>query len=179
MTTLMMKNTLLALAATASLAFAAPVFAAGGGSDGGGDANQCPAGQVYDEATKSCVKKSSQLNDNQIYLFARQYAYAGKYDEALDMLKRAGNQNDPRILNYYGYTNRKLGNVDVAMTYYKKAIALDGNYLLARSYMGQGLVLQGDIEGARVQLVEIRDRGGKDTYAYKALYEALKSGSTY
>jgi Flp pilus assembly protein TadD len=178
MTTLMMKQTLMALAATASLAIAAPAFAAGGGSDGG-DANQCPAGQVYDEATKSCVKKSSQLNDNQIYLFARQYAYAGKYDEALDMLKRAKNQDDPRILNYYGYTNRKLGNVDVAMTYYRKAIAADGNYLLARSYMGQGLVLQGDIEGARMQLVEIRDRGGKDTYAYKALYEALKSGSTY
>jgi len=112
-------------------------------------------------------------------VLARQYAYAGKYDEALDMLKRAKNQNDPRILNYYGYTNRKLGNVDVAMGYYKRAIAADGNYLLARSYMGQGLVQQGDLEGARMQLVEIRDRGGKDTYAYKALYEALKTGSTY
>ena len=179
MTTLMMKNTLLALAATASLAFAAPVFAAGGGSDGGGDANKCPAGQVYDEAAKKCVKKSSQLNDNQIYLFARQYAYAGKYDEALDMLKRAKNQNDPRILNYYGYTNRKLGNVDVAMTYYKKAIALDGNYLLARSYMGQGLVIQGDIEGARVQLVEIRDRGGENTWAYRALLQSLNGHRTY
>jgi Flp pilus assembly protein TadD len=178
MTTLITKHTLMALATVTTLAFTAPVFAAGG-SDGGDDANKCPAGQVYDETTKSCVKKSSQLNDNQIYLFARQYAYAGQYDEALDMLKRAKNQNDPRILNYYGYTHRKLGNVDVAMTFYRKAIALDGNYLLARSYMGQGLVVQGDIEGARMQLVEIRDRGGKDTYAYKALYEALKSGTTY
>lgn len=179
MSTLMMKKSLMALAAVTALSFAAPAFAAGGGSDGGGEATQCPAGQVYDSSTKSCVKKSSQLNDTQIYLFARQYAYAGKYDEALEMLKRAENQNDPRILNYYGYTNRKLGNVDVAMDYYKRAIAADGNYLLARSYMGQGLVQQGDLEGARMQLVEIRDRGGKDTYAYKALYEALKSGGTY
>src|SRR5687768_11619886 len=78
MSTLMMKKSLMALAAVTTLSFAAPAFAAGGGSDGGG-ANQCPAGQVYDSATKSCVKKSSQLNDTQIYLFARQYAYAGKY----------------------------------------------------------------------------------------------------
>jgi tetratricopeptide (TPR) repeat protein len=173
MTILMTKQTLMALATVATFAIAAPAFAAGG------ETPTCPSGQVYDEATKSCVKKTSQLNDTQIYELARQYAYAGQYDEALDMLKRAENQNDPRILNYYGYTNRKLGNVDVAMSYYQRAIAIDGNYLLARSYMGQGMIKQGDLEGARAQLVEIRDRGGKDTYAYKALYEALKSGSTY
>jgi tetratricopeptide (TPR) repeat protein len=191
MSTLSLKKSAMVFAVASMLA--SPAFAAGGGSDGGGnssggnssggnsrgDAEQCPAGKVYNKKSKSCAKKSSQLDDNQIYQFARQFAYAGKYDEALDMLKRAKNQNDPRILNYYGYTNRKLGNVEIAMDYYKRAIAIDGNYLLARSYMGQGLVQQGDLEGARVQLVEIRDRGGKDTYAYRALYEALKSGSTY
>jgi tetratricopeptide (TPR) repeat protein len=174
--TLTMKNTLLAFAATASLAIAGTALAAGG-SDA--PENQCKEGQVYDEATKSCVDQQGQLNDTQIYETARAFAYAGQYDEALATLKRAENQNDPRILNYYGYTNRKLGNVDVAMDYYKRAIAIDGDYLLARSYMGQGLVQQGDFEGARMQLVEIRDRGGKGTYAYQALYDALKSGHTY
>ena len=191
---LMMKNTLLALAATASLALAGSVFAAGssdGGSsssdgnsssDGGkssASTNQCKKGKVYDEASKSCVDQKGELNDTQIYQLARQFAYAGQYDEAMKTLARAENQNDPRILTYYGYTNRKLGNVDVAMDYYNRAIAADANNLLARSYMGQGLVQQGDLEGARAQLVEIRDRGGKESYAYKALYEALKSGSTY
>jgi len=65
------------------------------------------------------------------------------------------------------------------MRYYREALAIDGNYLLARSYYGQGLLLQGDTDGARTQLVEIRDRGGRDTYAYRALYEALKRNSTY
>lgn len=175
--TLTMKNTLLALAATASLTFAASAFAAGGDSDA--TATQCGEGKVYDEATKSCVDQKSELNDTQIYQLARQFAYAGKYDDALSLLKRAKNQNDPRILTYYGFTNRKLGNVDVAMNYYNRAISADANNLLARSYMGQGLVQQGDLEGARAQLVEIRDRGGKGTYAYDALYQALKSGSTY
>jgi tetratricopeptide (TPR) repeat protein len=97
----------------------------------------------------------------------------------VNTLKRAKNQNDTRILTYYGFTNRKLGNVDVAFDYYNRAISADANNLLARSYMGQGLVQQGKLEEARAQLVEIRDRGGKDTYAYDALYQALKSGSTY
>lgn len=174
--TLTMKKALLAFAATASLSLAGSAFAAGGS-----DASepQCKEGQVYDEASKSCMDHKSELNDDKIYESARSFAYGGRYDEALAMLKRARNQNDPRILNYYGYTNRKLGNVDVAMGYYKRAIAIDGNYLLARSYMGQGLVQQGDFECARAQLVEIRDRGGKDTYAYQALYDALKTGHTY
>jgi tetratricopeptide (TPR) repeat protein len=172
-----LKTSLLALAATASLAFAAPAFAAGG--DGDATATQCKEGQTYDEASKKCVDKSGQLNDDTIYNTARQLAYAGKYDDALTMLKRAKNQNDPRILTYYGYTNRKLGNTDVAMDYYNRAISADANNLLARSYMGQGLVQEGKLEEARAQLIEIRDRGGKDSYAYKALYEALKTGSTY
>jgi tetratricopeptide (TPR) repeat protein len=174
--TLMMKNSLLALTAVASLAFAGAAFAAGGD-----DATkpECKEGQTYDEASKKCVDKSGQLNDDTIYRAARDYAYAGKYDEALKMLKRAANQNDPRILTYYGYTNRKLGNVEVAMDFYNRAIAADANNLLARSYMGQGLVQEGRLEEARAQLVEIRDRGGKGTYAYDALYEALKTGSTY
>jgi tetratricopeptide (TPR) repeat protein len=175
--TLTMKNTILALAATASLTFAGAAFAAGGDSDA--SKPQCKDGQTYDEASKKCVDKSGQLNDDTIYSTARQLAYAGKYDDALSMLKRAKNQNDPRILTYYGFTNRKLGNVDVAMDYYNRAIAADANNLLARSYMGQGLVQEGKLEEARAQLIEIRDRGGKGTYAYEALYEALKSGSTY
>ncbi|MBX9458528.1 MAG: hypothetical protein KL863_22175 [Rhizobium sp.] len=175
--TLTTKNMLLALAASASLAFTVPAFAAGGDSDA--TATQCKEGQTYDEASKKCVDKSGQLNDDTIYRAAREYAYAGKYGEALDMLKRAANQQDPRILTYYGFTNRKLGNVDVAMDYYNRAIAADADNLLARSYMGQGLVQEGKIEEARAQLVEIRDRGGKGTYAYDALYEALKTGSTY
>lgn len=175
--TLTMKNALLALAATASLAYAGAALAAGGDSDA--SQAQCKDGQTYDEASKKCVDKSGQLNDDTIYRAAREYAYAGKYDDALSMLKRAANQNDPRILTYYGYTNRKLGNIDVAMDYYNRAISADANNLLARSYMGQGLVQEGKLEEARAQLVEIRDRGGKGTYAYEALYEALKTGSTY
>jgi hypothetical protein len=45
--------------------------------------------------------------------------------------------------------------------------------------MGQALVEQGDVQGARVQLVEIRDRGGEQTWAYRSLLQALNGYRTY
>ena len=67
----------------------------------------------------------------------------------------------------------------LGMTYYRKALQADENYILARSYMGQALIQQGDINGAKVQLVEIRDRGGEDTWAYRSLLQALNGYKTY
>jgi Flp pilus assembly protein TadD len=181
-----------AAASALAFAFSAPAFAAGsdsgnspGNSDNGGKSvdktmAKCKHGMVYSENKKKCVKANkSSMNDTQLFEIAREMAYAGQYDNALVVLDAAKNQNDPRILNYKGYANRKAGRVDLAMTYYQKAIAIDGNYLLARSYMGQGLIMQGKVEEARAQLIEIRDRGGKDTYAYHALYDALKRNLTY
>jgi Flp pilus assembly protein TadD len=95
------------------------------------------------------------------------------------VLNLARNQNDPRILNYLGYANRKAGRMELGMSYYRKALQADENYILARSYMGMALVEQGDIQGARVQLVEIRDRGGEGTWAYRALLQSLNGYKTY
>jgi len=183
------KLTMFAAASALTLAFGLPAFAAGsdsGSSPSSSDksndktVSQCKHGMVYSEAKKKCVKADkSSMNDTQLFEAARALAYAGQYENAIIVLKAAQNQNDPRILNYMGYANRKAGRIDLAMTYYQKALAIDGNYLLARSYMGQGLIVQGKIEEARAQLIEIRDRGGKDTYAYHALYDALKRKLTY
>jgi Flp pilus assembly protein TadD len=188
--------TMFAAASALAFAFSAPAFAAGsdsgdspGNSSNNGDASgksvdktmtKCKHGMVFSSNKKKCVKANkSSMNDTQLFEIARAMAYAGQYENALIVLDAAKNQNDPRILNYKGYANRKAGRVDLAMTYYRKAIAIDGNYLLARSYMGQGLIVQGKVEEARAQLIEIRDRGGKDTYAYHALYDALKRNLTY
>lgn len=194
MTALPLKRMAMFAAASAmALAFAAPTFAAGsdsGNSPGNSSSKdsksvdktmtKCKHGMVYSENKKKCIKaEKSSMNDTQLFETARAMAYAGQYENALIVLRAAKNQDDPRILNYMGYANRKAGRVDLAMTYYKKALAIDGNYLLARSYMGQGLIAQGKIEEARAQLIEIRDRGGKDTYAYHALYDALKRNLTY
>ncbi|ANK86702.1 MULTISPECIES: tetratricopeptide repeat protein [unclassified Rhizobium] len=140
----------------------------------------CTGGKVWDKAKKECVTpKKNSFNDDDLYKFAREFAYAGQYENAIAVLNLALNQNDPRILNYLGYANRKAGRMELGMSYYRKALQADENYILARSYMGMALVEQGDIQGARVQLVEIRDRGGEDTWAYRALLQSLNGYKTY
>ena len=160
----------------------------------------CTDGKIWNEEKKECVapedlkpaedtpaegtppddtakeeeqKKTERKIDDTLYEAAREFAYAGQHENALRALRAAYDQEDPRILNYMGYNTRKLGDMALGMTYYKRALQKDENYILARSYMGQALIEQGDIEGARVQLVEIRDRGGEDTWAYRALLQSL------
>ncbi|MBB3540969.1 MULTISPECIES: hypothetical protein [unclassified Rhizobium] len=141
---------------------------------------KCADGKVWDGKRKECVvPKKNSFNDDDLYKAAREFAYAGQYDNALTVLRLANNQNDPRILNYLGYANRKAGRMELGVSYYRKALQADENYILARSYMGQALVEQGDVQGARVQLVEIRDRGGEQTWAYRSLLQALNGYRTY
>ena len=149
----------------------------------------CTGGKIWSTEKKECIapedmkpakhkkpeeqKKSEREIDDRLYAAAREFAYAGQYGNALRALRAASDQEDPRILNYLGYNTRKLGNMELGMSYYRRALQKDENYILARSYMGQALIEQGDIEGARVQLVEIRDRGGENTWAYRALLQSL------
>ena len=166
----------------ATLTLAAPAFAAG--SSGSADtttpptatetSTQCAAGQIFDTQSQSCLDvKSEVFTDDDLYEAARELAYAGDYERTLEVLAEAEDQNDPRILNYYGFTNRKMGNTDAAMTYYQAALEVDPGYILARSYMGQGMAASGDIAGAEAQLVQIAALGGEDTWAYASLHKAI------
>ena len=174
----------LAFALAAGLS--APVLAAGDESDETKPppktetTTKCADGKVWDKQKKECVDaKKQSFNDDDLYQFAREFAYAGQYENAINVLQLARNQNDPRILNYMGYANRKAGRMEVGMSYYRKALQANGDYILARSYMGQALMEQGDVQGAKVQLVEIRDRGGENTWAYRSLLQSLNGYRTY
>ncbi len=134
----------------------------------------CKDGQVFDRKSRKCLDvEGAALSDDEIYNAARELAYDGQYDNALHVLAAAENHNDPRILNYKGFANRKAGRVAEGMRYYQAALSIDPNYILARSYMGQALIADGDVEGARVQLTEIAERGGEETWAYASLEKAL------
>lgn len=167
---------LLALPTAITLSFAA--HAAGGGDDSPpkttSTTTECSDGQIYDEVTKACVDADEQsFNDDQRYDAVRELAYAGAYDRAEQVIASADEPGDPRFLNYQGFIQRKQGNIEAAMEFYTAALGIDPDYLLARSYMGQGLVASGDIESAREQLTEIATRGGRDTWSYVALKMAL------
>ena len=171
------------------LALPTAAFAAGGGSDGGSSTNppkttettaNCTGVQVWDKKTKSCVDpKDSALDDKTLYEAVRELAYAGRYDDAQGVLRIMSDQKDDRVLTYWGFTHRKMGNGDLARVYYQDAITRNPDNVLARSYMGQGFVADGDTDSAIAQWHEIKARGGEGTWAEASLREAIRTGLTY
>ena len=65
------------------------------------------------------------------------------FEDAQAVLAAHPDQTDSRVLTYWGFTHRKLGNRALSQAYYDQAIAADPDNLLARSYMGQGFVEEG------------------------------------
>lgn len=170
---------------TAAVLLPAAAFAAGSGSDTAPSPSDAAAacmklGKVLASDGKTCVAPSSgALDDAALYQAARESAYSGRYGLTLDVLDAMPDQRDDRVLTYRGFVERKLGNLDAAKVFYEAALAANPDNILARSYMGQGLVAEGDFLAARAQLIEIRARGGAGSWAEASLADAIATGATY
>ncbi|MFY0311402.1 tetratricopeptide repeat protein [Leisingera sp. D0M16] len=140
----------------------------------------CKGKRVWDDEKKRCVRpRKSSLNQEQLLGAARELAYAGRQEDAQAVLSAMADQQDSLVLTYWGFTHRKLGNLELAQDYYDQALARDPDNILARSYMGQGLVEQGNYDAALVQWKEIKARGGDGTWAEASLRSALETGASY
>jgi tetratricopeptide (TPR) repeat protein len=176
-----MNSRLLMAAALVLSLGAVPVFAQGGGGSGGqGDGEpvkKCKKKEVLDLTTKKCVKVSyGILPDEELYRQGSALAQAGEYDWALTVLAAIRNQNDPSVLNYTGYSHRKSGRLDEAIGYYRKALAINPDFVLAREYLGEGYVAGGRIDLAKVELSEIAKRCGTTCEEYQELAEHIERG---
>ncbi len=141
---------------------------------------KCENAQVWDEKTKSCVDaKSGQLDDDTRFGAVRELAWAGQPDAALVVLAAMTEGETDRVLTYLGFANRKAGRLEDGLGYYDKAITVNPDNLLARSYYGQALVEMAEMQLASAQLDEIRVRGGSGTWAETALSTALKTGAGF
>ncbi|RMD88624.1 MAG: tetratricopeptide repeat protein [Alphaproteobacteria bacterium] len=165
---------------------------AGGSSDGGdGDrtappkttntSKECADGEYFDWSSKTCKKPREQgsVDDDILYRAVRELAYAGRHESSLMLIAAMSEeaQNSDRVLTYLGFNYRKLGNVDLGLHYYRKALAINPDNILVRSYLGQYYAETGAIELARAQLSEIRRRGGRNTWAEFALRMAIDTGN--
>ena len=183
----MRKILFLSLSAFLVTAVYSGAFAAGGGNSGGnsGGGNtepilKCKKGEAVKKVkvsgkwVKKCMKlEAGILSDEDLYQQGRQLAKAGEYDKALLVLATIKNQNDPRVLNYTGYSNRKAGRLEIGITYYRKALAIDPNFVLAREYLGEGYVAAGRIDLAQIELSEIKNRAGINSEEYQDLSKAI------
>lgn len=167
------RYTLIAMLTAAILPHSA--FAAGSESEPAVDVTECEEGQIFDKETEECVaEEDTSMNDGDRLDNGRALAYAERFDEAIAILSKIENRN-AEVLNYLGYATRNAGNVEKGLQYYQAALALDPDYTLARSYMGQALLKQDDRRGALIQLVEIRNRAGTEAREYKMLALALEA----
>ena len=168
-------------------------YAQGGGSSGGGSSGgvnssveqvkKCKKGEVLKRVkqqgvyVKKCVKvEAGILPDEDLYQQGYVLAKSGEYDWALQVFAAIQNQNDPRVLNMSGYSNRKAGRLEVGITYYRKALAIDPDFVLAREYLGEGYVAAGKIDFAQIELNEIKNRAGINSEEYKDLAKAITTG---
>lgn len=186
------------------MSFQHPAFAAGGGGDSTFPPKQTQTTQdcfserqwdpeikryvryaekvngVWDPQLRRCIRpdKAGYLQSELLEDAVRELAYSGRLDEAQLLLSQMDASSD-FVLTYWGFTHRKLGDQLSADRFYAAALKKNPDNLLTRSYMGQGLVVQGDYIGARDQLLEIRARGGKGTWAELALLDAIETGTGY
>ncbi|MFY9209599.1 MAG: hypothetical protein WAO69_00575 [Aestuariivita sp.] len=140
----------------------------------------CSGIQVWDPATKKCVNpRGSSLDQDLLGDAVRELAYAGRNEDAQGVLRAMADQDSDLVLTYWGFTHRKLGNMDQAKMFYDRALEKNPDNLLARSYLGQGYVTEGRMMAAKTQLREIRARGGAGGWAETSLAQAIETGETY
>lgn len=140
----------------------------------------CKGVQVWDPSQQKCVNpRGGSLDQDTLYGAVRELAYAGRLRDAQAVLATMADQQDDRVLTYWGFTHRKLGDRELGNTYYQQAIARNPDNILARSYMGQGFVEEGRTAEAMAQWREIKARGGEGSWAERSLRDAIRTGSTY
>jgi tetratricopeptide (TPR) repeat protein len=109
------------------------------------------------------------------YAAAVELVKAEKFSEAITALEALSKPEDPRVLNYLGFSNRKLGNTDKAIEHYTKALSIAPEYTPAREYLGEAYIQAKDLEKAKAELTEIEKLcGNQDCEEYKDLAEDLK-----
>ncbi len=111
------------------------------------------------------------------YVAAVQLVKKEKFARAIPLLQKVvgAKPNDANAWNYLGYSNRKLGNTQLAIKQYKKALRIDPDHLGANEYLGELYVETGNMALARERLA-VLDKAcfwGCDEYDdLKAMIEA-------
>jgi Flp pilus assembly protein TadD len=121
----------------------------------------------------ACKPHDGPMSDDEIYNAAYWMARKGAYADALALIERAANPDDPRLLNAKGYATRKLGNIEAALPLYARSLEIDPDNTRVREYLGEALLTKGDLAGARAQLQEIETRCGATCSGYAELVREI------
>ena len=175
-----MRYAILSLA----LVLAAPPALAVGGDDATPPtptqtSKDCTKAQIWDEKSKTCIDaKDSRLDNDTRMQAVRELVWAGQPGRALDVLDTVTEGDTDRVLTYRAFALRKAGQIEAGLQGYARALQVNPDNILARSYLGQLYVEMTELDLARAELDQIRMRGGSGTWAETALAEAIRTGRT-
>jgi tetratricopeptide (TPR) repeat protein len=97
---------------------------------------------------------------------AKRYAKKGKADKAKkrfnDVIKflilaNEENPNEPDILNYLGYSFKKVGDIAMAEIYYERGLAIDPRHTGINEYLGKLYIETNRIDKAKERLKVLED----------------------
>ena len=92
------------------------------------------------------------------YVEAEKLIKTEAYAKALPLLVKLDKAfpNEPELLNWLGFTHRKLKNYPVAKVFFDRALKIDPLYKPALEYQGMWFVEMGDIPSAKANLERLR-----------------------
>ena len=126
----------------------------GAGSDSSSDSSSSTSGTaLYDQAVK-LVKRAGKLEKKDKGEKAKKL-----YSQAYEKLEKAysSEKNNPDILNYMGYTSRKVGNFDKAEKFYLKGLSLKPDHNGINEYLGELYVQTNRIDKANERLAVLKN----------------------
>ena len=119
-------------------------MAAGGDGGGGSSGN----GNSYDDAVK-LVKRAGKLEKKEKTEKAKKL-----YSQAFKKLEKAykSDKKNPDVLNYMGFTSRKIGNFEKAEEFYLKGLSIKPDHNGINEYLGELYVQTNRIDKANERL---------------------------
>ena len=122
---------------------------AAGSDSSGGDTKV----SLYDEAVK-LVKRAGKLEKKEKPDKAKKL-----YTQAFKKLEKAykSDKKNPDILNYMGFTTRKIGNFDQAEKFYLKGLSIKPNHNGINEYLGELYVQTNRVDKANARLAVLKN----------------------
>ena len=141
---------------------------AAGGDGGGGSSGNANS---YDDAVK-LVKRAGKLEKKEKTEKAKKL-----YSQAFEKLEKAykSDKKNPDVLNYMGFTSRKIGNFEKAEEFYLKGLSIKPNHNGINEYLGELYVQTNRIEKANERLEVLK---GCNCEEYSELELIIKTRGT-
>ena len=143
-------------------------FAYAAGGDGGSDDNK----SNYYKDAKKLVLRAGNLEKKEKLDKAKKL-----YTQAFDKLEKAysSDKKNPDILNYMGYTSRKIGNFKEAENYYLTGLSIKPDHNGINEYLGELYVQTNRMDKANERLEVLKNCNCDE---YKELELIIKTRGT-